>query len=166
MAESGLNELLVTQLKDLYNAETQVRGALERWSKAAEADELQTVFNDRIAQVDERLQRIDALCNALDVEPTGEKCHGMEGLIQEGDSFVEEHDAGPVRDAGLIADAQRVEHYGMAGYGCARTYARHLGHDDAAADLQACVVESQKMDERMTDVAERIVNLDARAVTV
>jgi ferritin-like metal-binding protein YciE len=157
-----MKDLLVTQLKDLYNAETQVKGALERWSKAATEDELQTVLNDRIEQADEHMRRIDVVCNALDVEPTGEKCHGMEGLIEEGDAFIEDHAPGPVRDAGLIADAQRIEHYGIAGYGCARTYAHHLGCEDEAALLQKNLMESQQMDQRMTDLAERLLNVEVR----
>jgi ferritin-like metal-binding protein YciE len=99
----------------------------------------------------------------MQVNPAGEKCHGMEGLIEEGAEYIDDSTESPVRDAGLIANAQRVEHYGIAGYGCARTYARQLGYDEAAAALQKNVDESAEMDERMTKLAEQLLNPEAMA---
>lgn len=156
-----LKDLFVEQLRDLYNAETQVKGAYERWCTAAESDELKRVFTDRMEQAARHMNRVQQVCNALGVEPAGEKCNGMEGLIAEGDDYIEASDPNAVRDAGLLANAQRVEHYGMAGYGCARTYADRLGMDEAAAALDRCVEESKAMDGHMTDLAEALLNPQA-----
>ena len=161
MTVSNLKDLFVEQLRDLYNAETQVQLAYERWAEAAESEELKQLFTDRIEQASRHINRVQQVCNALDVNPAGEKCHGMEGLITEGDDYIETSEANPVRDAGLVANAQRVEHYGIAGYGCARTYAERLGMDEAGAALRKNVEESAAMDERMTELAERLLNPEA-----
>jgi ferritin-like metal-binding protein YciE len=161
MTVSNLRDLLVEQLRDLYNAETQVQLALERWAGEAGAQEMKQLFTDHLEQTSRHINRVQQICNALDVSPAGEKCHGMEGLITEGDTFLEDAEAGPVRDAGLIANAQRIEHYNIAGYGCARSYAKQLGLDEAAKALQRNLDESARMDERMTELAERLVNPEA-----
>ncbi|MFB6249335.1 MAG: ferritin-like domain-containing protein [Salinibacter sp.] len=163
MVISKLEDLLVEQLRDLYNAESQVQLALERWSEAADAEELRQLFGDRIEQASRHINRVQEICNALGVSPAGERCHGMQGLITEGDEYIEDSEPGPVRDAGLIANAQRIEHYGIAGYGCARTYAERLGHNEAARALQDNVEESAAMDERMTELAETLLNPEAQA---
>lgn len=161
MAVKTLNDLFIEQLQDLYNSETQVQGALERWSTAAQTSELKDLFNERLEQANRHINRVQQICNALGVSPTGEKCHGMEGLIEEGDEYVESSAQNAARDAGLIANIQRVQHYGIAGYGCARTYARQLGHDEAAKALQKNVTESADLDERFTQLAESTLNEDA-----
>lgn len=165
MTVSNLKDLFVEQLRDLYNAETQVQLAYERWAEAAESEELKQLFTDRIEQASRHINRVQQVCNALDVNPAGEKCHSMEGLITEGDDYIETSEANPVRDAGLVANAQRVEHYGIAGYGCARTYAERLGMDEAGAALRKNVEESAAMDERMTELAERLLNPEAELAT-
>jgi ferritin-like metal-binding protein YciE len=161
MTITSLHDLYVEQLRDMYNAETQVQRAYERWAGAAQSDDLRQLFADRIEQANRHISRVQTICGALGISPEGEKCNGMEGLIEEGDEFIEDAEATPVRDAGLIADAQRVEHYGVAGYGCARTYAERLGYDEAASALQSNVDESAAMDERMTELAEQFVNAEA-----
>lgn len=165
MTVADLKDLYVEQLRDLYNAETQVQKAYERWSQAAKSDELTSVFEDRLEQASRHINRVQQICNAMDVNPVGEKCHGMEGLIEEGDEYIENSEPNAVRDAGLVANAQRVEHYGLAGYGCARTYADRLGMDEAAAALQKNVDESANMDERMTELAEDLLNPKAEPAT-
>jgi ferritin-like metal-binding protein YciE len=165
MTVADLKDLYVEQLRDLYNAETQVQKAYERWSQAAKSDELTSVFEDRLEQASRHINRVQQICNAMDVNPAGEKCHGMEGLIEEGDEYIENSEPNAVRDAGLVANAQRVEHYGLAGYGCARTYADRLGMDEAAAALQKNVDESASMDERMTELAEDLLNPKAEPAT-
>lgn len=164
MVVSKLEDLFVEQLRDLYNAESQVQLALERWAEAADSEELKQLFTDRIEQASRHINRVQEICNALDVSPAGEKCYGMQGLITEGDNYIEESEAGPVRDAGLIANAQRIEHYGIAGYGCARTYAERLERDEAAQALQNNIDESKAMDDRMTELAESLLNPAAQAV--
>ena len=161
MTVEKLRDLYVEQLRDLYNAETQVQNALQDWLDAAQSDVLRDLFADRLKQANRHISRVQQICSALDVNPAGEKCHGMEGLIAEGRAYIDQSTEGPVRDAGLIADAQRVEHYGIAGYGCARTYARQLGYEEAASALQNNVDESKEMDGRMTKLAEQLINPEA-----
>lgn len=161
MTVETLEDLYVEQLRDLYNAETQVQNALQDWLDAAQSDPLRDLLADRLKQANRHISRVQQICSAMNVSPTGEKCHGMEGLIEEGRTYIDESTASPVRDAGLIASAQRVEHYGMAGYGCARTYARQLGHDEAAQALQNNLDASKEMDERMTQLAEQLINEQA-----
>ncbi|MFB6230812.1 MAG: ferritin-like domain-containing protein [Salinibacter sp.] len=165
MVVSKLEDLFVEQLRDLYNAESQVQLALERWAEAADSTELKQLFTDRIEQASRHITRVQEICNALGVTPAGEKCYGMQGLVEEGDSYIEESESGPVRDAGLIANAQRIEHYGIAGYGCARTHAERLGHEEAAEALQKNVDESAEMDARMTELAETLLNPEAQEVS-
>lgn len=162
MVVTKLKDLFVEQLRDLYNAESQVQLGLERWSEAADSEALRQLFGDRIEQASRHISRVQEICSALGVSPAGEKCHGMQGLITEGDEYIDDSEPGPVRDAGLIANAQRIEHYGMAGYGCARTYAERLGHDEAAQALQKNVDESVAMDKRMTELAETLLNPEAQ----
>jgi ferritin-like metal-binding protein YciE len=163
MKVETLEDLYVEQLRDLYNAETQVQNALQTWLDAARSDMLRELFADRLKQANRHISRVQQICSAMQVNPAGEKCHGMEGLIEEGAEYIDDSTESPVRDAGLIANAQRVEHYGIAGYGCARTYARQLGYDEAAAALQKNVDESAEMDERMTKLAEQLLNPEAMA---
>jgi ferritin-like metal-binding protein YciE len=165
MTVSKLKDLFVEQLRDLYTAETQVRKAYDRWADAADSDALQSVFTDCIEQASRHINRVQEICNAINVDPAGEKCHGMEGLIAEGDEYIDRSESNPVRDAGLIANAQRVEHYGTAGYGCARTYAKRLGFDEAALALQKNGDESAAMDQRMTELAEHLLNPQAETAT-
>lgn len=166
MTVENLEDLYVEQLRDLYNAETQVQNALQGWMDAAQSDMLQELFADRLKQANRHISRVQQICSAMQVNPAGEKCHGMEGLIEEGNAYVDESAANPARDAGLIANAQRVEHYGIAGYGCARTYARQLGYDEAAGALQKNVDESAAMDERMSTLAEQLLNPEAKEAEV
>lgn len=165
MMIADLKDLLVEQLRDLYNAETQVQRAYERWTAAAESEALKSVLAERQEQAARHINRVQQICNAMNVNPDGEKCHGMEGLIEEGDEYIDQSEPNAVRDAGLVADAQRVEHYGLAGYGCARTYAERLGMDEAAKALQKNVDESAEMDERMTELAEDLLNPKAEPAT-
>lgn len=161
MTVEKLKDLYIEQLRDLYNAETQVQNALQDWLDAAQSNALQELLADRLKQANRHISRVQQICSAMDVNPVGEKCHGMEGLIKEGKEYIDQSTEGPVRDAGLIADAQRIEHYGIAGYGCARTYARQLGYDEAASALQSNIDESKEMDKRMTKLAEQLINLEA-----
>lgn len=162
MVVSKLEDLFVKQLQELYNAESQVQRGLERWAEAAESEELKQLFTDRIKQANRHINRVQEICNVLGVNPAGRKCHGMQGLITEGDDYLDDSESRAVQDAGLIANTQRIEHYGIAGYGCARSYAERLGHDEAAEALQKNADESAAMDERMTDLAESLLNPEAQ----
>lgn len=163
MAISNLNELYIEQLRDLYNAEGQARGAYERWKTQASSDDLKQMFDRRMKRCETRRGRIEQICDDMGVDPSGEKCHGMEGLVREGNSFIDDTDEGPARDAGLVANAQRIEHYGIAGYGCARTYALHLDRDDAAQTIQQILDDDARIDEQLTELAESVLNREAVA---
>lgn len=164
MRIGSLHDLFVEQLKDLYSAEHQVQQAYRRWKSEATSDDLQQLFDDHLKTSAVHQRRIHKIAETLNVSPTGEKCRAMEGLIQEGDDFLGQVTDDDVCDAGLVAMAQRVEHYGITGYGSARTYARRLGYDDAADRLQKTLEEEAQMDERMTQLAEGALNPEAVAV--
>ena len=164
MAISSLDDLFAEQLKDLYNSEEQIQNAYERWSDSADSSDLRDMFEKHIRQSRERRSDIEQICDDLGISPTGEKCKGTEGLVEEGDEFLDESSDRSARDAGLIANAQRIEHYGIAGYGCAATYARQLGHDQAARTLEGALVDAEELDERMSGLAERVLNPEAVGV--
>src|SRR5476651_2615663 len=132
MKLSNLQDLFVDELKDLYSAENQILKALPKMIKAASATVLQDVFQEHLEVTKGQVNRLEKIFKMLDVSPKGKKCKAMEGLLEEGKELMSE-DANPsVMDAGLIAAAQRVEHYEMAGYGTTRTFAELLGHKKAA----------------------------------
>lgn len=164
MRIGSLHDLFVEQLKDLYSAEHQVQQAYRRWKSEATSDDLQQLFDDHLKTSSAHQRRIHEIAKALSVSPTGEKCRAMEGLIQEGDDLLGQVTDDDVRDAGLVAMAQRIEHYGITSYGSARTYARRLGYDEAADRLQETLEEEAQMDERMTQLAEGTLNPEAVAV--
>ena len=161
MTISSLEDLFAEQLRDLYNSEEQIQNAYDRWGGSAQSGDLKEMFEKHRRQSQGRRSDIETICDDLGISPTGEKCEGTEGLVKEGDEFLEASTDGAVRDAGLIANAQRVEHYGIAGYGCASTYARQLGHDDVAQTLEAALQDAEDLDERMTGLAERVLNPEA-----
>lgn len=160
-----LQDLYVGELKDLYSAENQMAAALPKMAKAAASPELREAFKDHLAETQVHIDRIEIIFEGLAGTPKGKKCKGMEGLLMEGKDLMGEHGDASVIDAGLIAAAQRVEHYEMAGYGCARTYARLLGFDKAADLLQTTLDEEGASDKRLTELAIRVINLEAAEAT-
>lgn len=161
MPVTDLQGLLAEQLKDLFSAETQIQEAYAQWSDAATSDELKSLLQEHQTKSKLHKDRIAEICSELGVEPTGHTCHGMKGLVQEGQEFLQEVEGTAVKDAGLIAMAQRIEHYGVAGYGCARTYALQLDLADTAEGLQQTLEEEAQLDERMTRLAEEVLNPEA-----
>jgi ferritin-like metal-binding protein YciE len=160
MQTTALRKLYVDELKDLFSAENQLLKALPKMAKAADADELRSAFEDHLGQTRGHVARLEKIFREMGESPKGKKCKGMEGLIVEGGEMIEE-DPGPEElDAGLIAAAQRVEHYEMAGYGCVKTYATLLGEDRAAALLSETLGEEKAADSKLTDIAGQI-NVDA-----
>lgn len=160
MKLESLQDLFVEQLKDLYSAETQLTKALPKMAKAASSDELRSAFEEHLEVTKEHVSRLEQVFQELGENPKGQKCKGMEGLIEEGSEAIEEDMEETVRDAALIAAAQRVEHYEIAGYGTVRTYAKLLGHDTAADLLQETLNEEGAADKTLTGLAERI-NIEA-----
>lgn len=161
MKMESLQELFVSELKDLYSAEKQLVKALPRMAKACESDELRQGFEDHLAETEGQVERLEQIFEELGVSPRGKKCVGMEGLIEEGKELMEEDAEPEVLDAGLIAAAQRVEHYEIAGYGTARTYAELLGYDNAAKLLQETLDEEGATDKKLSAMAEKI-NVEAK----
>jgi ferritin-like metal-binding protein YciE len=156
-----LRDLYVEQLHDLYSAETQLVEALPKMAKAASNSQLQTAFKEHLKQTEGHVTRLEQIFQALGVKAKDQKCKGMQGLITEGEEMIKmKGDKGAI-DAGLIAAAQRVEHYEIAGYGCVRTYAQMLGEQTGMRLLQQTLDEEGAADKKLTQLAESVINLEA-----
>ena len=161
MKENALKELYIDELRDIYNAENQLTKALPKMAKAATSDELRAGFEEHLEQTKGHVERLEQIFQELGEKPTGKKCKGMEGLVEEGDEMIKEAELeGEALDAGLISAAQRVEHYEIAAYGCVRTYANLLGESDAAELLEQTLKEEKETDQKLTKLAEKI-NVEA-----
>ncbi len=156
MKPASLQDLYIEQLRDLYNAEQQIIKALPEMIEAASASELKDALENHLNVTKTQLTRLDKIFAALGEKPEGEKCKGMEGVIEEGTDLVDDIADGTLRDAAIIASAQRVEHYEMAGYGTARTYATLLASDEASKLLQQTLNEEKEADQTLTEVASGI----------
>jgi ferritin-like metal-binding protein YciE len=156
MANAGLRELYIDELKDLYSAETQLVKALPKMAKAASSEELQEGFEEHLEQTKGHVARLEQIFEALDESPKGKKCAGMEGLIKEGGEVIDEDFEGAVLDAGLIGAAQRVEHYEIAAYGTACAFAEILGESEQVALLRETLKEEKETDEKLTELSEEI----------
>lgn len=161
MALESLQELYLEQLRDLHSAERQIIQALPKMVAKASHTELRRGFEQHLRQTEEQLRRLEQIGRRIGKDLGGHKCKGMEGLLEEGEELMKERADSDVLDAALIAAAQRVEHYEIAGYGCARTYARLLGLHDDAKLLQQTLDEEGDTDHKLTDLAERVVNVEA-----
>ncbi len=155
-----LRDLYIDELKDLYSAEHQLLKALPKMAKAASSTDLKRAFESHLKETRVHVDRLEQAFAGLDSSPKGKKCKAMEALIEEGAEWMEEDADADVMDAGLIAAAQRVEHYEIAGYGCVRTYAQLLGETKAATLLQKTLDEEGATDKKLTQIAEKI-NIEA-----
>jgi ferritin-like metal-binding protein YciE len=156
MAEKGLRELYIDELKDLYNAENQLVKALPKMAKAAASEELRGGFEEHLEQTKGHVERLENIFKQLDESPKGKKCKGMEGLIEEGSEVMEEGYEDGLLDAALIGAAQRVEHYEMAGYGTVVAFAQELGEDEHASLLTETLNEEKETDEKLSKLAKQI----------
>lgn len=161
MELESLYDLYLHELKDLYSAEQQLIKALPKMAKAATNRELAAGFTQHLQQTKGHAKRLEDILERLEESTRGPKCKGMEGLITEGDEIMKKDAEDEVRDAGLIAAAQRVEHYEIAGYGCARSYAQLLGDKTGARLLEMTLKEEGETDKKLTKLAKSAVNLDA-----
>jgi ferritin-like metal-binding protein YciE len=157
-------DLFVDELKDLYNAEQQLTRALPRMAKAASTPQLKKLIEEHLEVTRQQVQRLEQVFEEIGAPAKGKTCQAMKGLIEEGQELVKEGMESEVLDAGIIGAAQRVEHYEIAGYGTARTMAETLGHKRAAKLLEQTLKEEKAADEKLTRLAETIVN--ARAAEV
>ena len=151
-----LTELFLEELSDIYDAEKQLIKALPKMVEAAKAQELQTAFEDHLEQTQQHVQRLERVFEMFGVKAKGKKCEAMEGLIEEGEDLMKEEATPAVKDAALIAAAQKVEHYEIATYGCLRTWAELLGKDEALDLLEETLNEEKDVDESLTDIATNI----------
>ena len=156
MKAESLQDLYLEQLKDLYDAENQLIKALPKMAKAASSPELRNAFEEHLEKTRQHARRIETIFEGMGEKAKGQKCKAMEGLLKEGSVVIEEDMGEGVKDAALIAAAQRVEHYEMAGYGCVRTYAGLLGDNEAANLLEHTLQEEKEADELLGGIAEQI----------
>src|ERR1700685_3296413 len=154
MAEKGLKELYIDELKDLYSAENQLVKALPKMAKAATSEDLRAGFEEHLEQTKGHVQRLETIFTQLGESPKGKKCKGMEGLIEEGGEAIDEYE-GDLLDAALIGAAQRVEHYEMAGYGTVIAFAKELGESEHVSLLQETLEEEKETDEKLTSLGGR-----------
>ncbi len=160
-----MEELFIEELRDLYDAETQLTKALPKMAKAAVSEELRNAFEEHLEQTENQVERLKRIFELSSEKPTGKKCAAMAGLIKEGDEMASDTEETPVRDAGLIAAAQKVEHYEISGYGSARTHAELLGNDEAVRLLEETLREERETDERLTELAQSMINEEAVGVS-
>ncbi len=163
MKLKSLHDLFVEELQDMYSAENMILKALPKMAEQATSTELRDGFEQHLEQTRGHVQRLDKIFDQLSgVDRQGKKCKGMEGIIKENKELLEADAEPEVLDAGMIAGAQRVEHYEIAVYGTVRTYARILGRDDWAQILEQTLDEEKETDAKLNQLAENI-NADAKA---
>jgi len=158
----NLQDLFEHQLKDLYSAESQLIKAMPKMQKKASDEKLKQALEKHLEETKEQKNRLKEVCSELGIKPTGEECKAMKGLIEEAESFLKEKADDDVRDAGIIAEAQRIEHYEISGYGTAVRFAKELGHKEIAKKLQQTLDEEYKTDTDLTKMAESRLNREAK----
>jgi ferritin-like metal-binding protein YciE len=156
-----LEQLYISELRDLYSAENQLLKALPKMAKGASSNELKEAFEKHLEQTRGHVERLEEIFEQLDESPKGKTCHGMKGLIEEGSEILKEDGEDSVLDAGIIVAAQKVEHYEIASYGSVRAFAQLLGKDEAAQLLQSTLDEESETNEILNRLAEGIVNPEA-----
>ncbi len=156
MSTESLKELLIEELKDIYDAEKQLVKALPKMAKGAFDEELKAGLTSHLEETKEHVTRLERVFKLLDAPAKGKTCPAMKGLIEEGAEALEEKEASSVRDAQIIGSAQRIEHYEMAAYGTVRTLAETLGEDEIAEILQATLDEEGEADKKLTAAAATV----------
>lgn len=156
MPNSSIRELYIHELKDLYNAETQLTKALPKMAKAASNAELRQAFEEHLRQTSEHVSRLEQIFEMVEEKASGKKCLGMEGLVKEGADTMKEDFEGSVMDAAIIGAAQKIEHYEISGYGTVRELAELLGEDEHVSLLEETLEEEKQTDEKLTQLAETI----------
>jgi ferritin-like metal-binding protein YciE len=158
---NSMDDLFLQQLEDLYDAEKRLTEALPKMAKAATSAELKRAFQSHLQETEGHVRRLEKIFGMISHEPERETCAAMKGLIKEGEEMIDAKGDPSVRDAGLIAAAQRVEHYEMAGYGSVRAFAKQLGMSEAVQILQQTLDEEKDADQKLTKIAETAVNTQA-----
>jgi ferritin-like metal-binding protein YciE len=158
-----LDELFHDTLKDIYFAEKKILTALPKMAKAAQSEELRAAFEKHESETEGHVERLEQVFEMIGKKPQGKTCEAIVGLIDEGQEIMKEYKGSPALDAGLLAGAQAVEHYETSRYGTLKTWAEELGLDQAAALLEATLEEEKATDETLTEIAETVVNQEARS---
>ena len=162
MSIDSLETLVVEQLKDLYDAEKRLTKALPKLAKKATSDELKQAIEEHLAETEAQVGRLEECFEAFDAPARGKPCAGMMGIIEEANEHVgEDYEDDGLRDAVIIGSAQRSEHYEIAAYGTVIAHARLLGRDEVVTLLEATLDEEKAADEKLTQLAEGLVNPDA-----
>ena len=161
MKLTSLHDLFLDSLRDLYNAENQIIKALPKMAKTADSEELQKGFQEHLEQTRRRVERLEKVFEIMGAKARSKTCQAMEGIIEEGKELMKESAEPEVLDAGLIASAQKVEHYEMACYGTVRAWAQQLGQNEAADLLQQTLDEEIDADRKLSNIAESMVNVSA-----
>lgn len=156
----GLHELFIEQLKDMYDAEKQLIKALPKMAKHAGNASLRSAIEEHLEQTRHQAERLEQVFEQLGMKAKGRHCAGMEGIIDEGEEMLEEDAPPAVRDAAIIAGAQRVEHYEIAGYGTLLAYAKDMNHREAVTLFQQTLREEEEADRKLTELS-RTVNSEA-----
>jgi len=155
------DDLFLAQIEDLYDAETRLTGALPKVAGAAKSPQLRSAIEHHLRETEGHVKRLEEIFNIIGQSPKRTTCEAMKGLIAEGEEVIKATGNPDVKDAALIAAAQRVEHYEISGYGSARTFAQMLGHEKAAYLLQQTLQEESAADEKLNQIAESSVNQQA-----
>lgn len=161
-AAKDLRELFIDGLKDIYWAEKEITKALPKMIKNASTEKLQTALEDHLAETENQISRIEEVFEMIDEKAVAKKCDAMAGIIEEGEEIMEETESGKVRDAGIIAAGQKVEHYEIASYGTLIAWAEELGLDEAADVLNETLEEEKSADEKLSDIATSNINKKAK----
>ncbi len=163
MAVKTVQDLFVEELRDIYHAEKQITKALPKMMKSASSPELKQVFELHLEQTKGLVERLEQVFEQLDVAKRGRRCEAMEGLIEEARSTMEDIEDKNVLDVGMIINAQKIEHYEIAGYGSLVSLAKQLGHKEVASLLEQTLNEEKETDQKLNKVALNVANVDAAA---
>lgn len=166
MEGSKLMKLFEDSLKDMYWAEKAMVKALSKMARKASSDELTGAIESHLTETEEQVERVEKVFRMIGKKATGKKCDAMDGLIKEAEGIMEEAEEGAMRDAVIIAAAQKVEHYEISSYGTLNTYAKTLGMDDVSALLETILAEEKKADETLTEIAVTTIHLRAASEKV
>jgi ferritin-like metal-binding protein YciE len=158
MKIESLDQLLEEELRDIYDAEKQLVKALPKMAKAAASEELREALDEHLQVTKGQVERLEQIFEKLGTKAKGKSCAGMKGLIEEGEEVMGQDASNELKDAAIIGAAQRVEHYEIAAYGTARTFAERLGNEEVAELLQETLTEEEEADERLTEISEGLLD--------
>ncbi len=161
MENNPLHEVFLDELADIYNAEKQLVKALPKMVKAATSEELRQAFEDHLEETRLHAERVEEVAASLDAKLKNKRCRAMEGLILEASEMLKEFKGKPSLDAVMIAGAQKVEHYEIAGYGTLAAWAKQMGHEEAARLLETTLAEEKAADEKLSEIATSVANAQA-----